>query len=94
MTDLEAYKLVNKARTREELATAVELIGEAGIIKGRTRIFNPTVMALNVFVFLDGGGPAEILTRNYGIRQQAIYIKTYEKGGKDYSAIVCTHNEE
>lgn len=74
---LNYYELVNKCQTLQELAKAIEYIAKDnnGFINGRTRTFNAEKMikaCLNIERL-----PLNALTRNYGIRQQAIYILFY-----------------
>jgi hypothetical protein len=75
MTREEKYDLVNECETYDELADVIEFFGENGVIKGRTREFSSIKMAqaCRNFDYM----PASILTREFGIRQQAIYIKYY-----------------
>ena len=79
MTELQKFELVNKAETFDELAKAILEIAEDGEISGRSRLFQAKKMAnhctLEIFSVLP-----ETLTRAYGIRQQAFYLKHYEKG--------------
>lgn len=76
MTDLEKYEAVNKAETFEELAQVIESFAdEDGKIKGRTRSFDAKKMADACRIYSDL--PRNILTREFGIRQQAMYIDYY-----------------
>lgn len=79
MTDLESFKLVNKCETFKELADTIISIGKdkGGIIKGRSKSKRAKQQALYVLDFLNLS-TTDFLTRNYGIRQQAIYIAYYE----------------
>jgi hypothetical protein len=81
MTELEKYEFVNKCETAEELSEAILKIGgEEDIIKGRTRDFSAKKMAKNVQIFIDTFPENHrILTREYGIRQQAMYIHFYKQ---------------
>ena len=81
MSSLDAYEAVNKCETYEELAKAIRDIGEDGIIKGRNRPFNSEKMAKACESFgnyMEIGVP-NVLTREFGIRQQAMYIYYFEK---------------
>ena len=72
MTDLEKYEAVNKCKTLKELSEVVLQISEGGIIKGRTRSFDAVTMADNCSRFTLNY--YRTLTREFGIRQQAIMI--------------------
>lgn len=72
MTELEIYKLVNQCETLEELSDVIlDLADENGMLQGKTNKFNAGVMAAHCLNF--NNLPANCLTRNYGIRQQAVY---------------------
>lgn len=78
MTDLEKYNLVNSCETVEELTNAVlALTDEDGMIQGRIRAFDGRRMAENVNLVVTYGVQANVLTREFGIRQQALYIAYY-----------------
>lgn len=79
MTDaerLEVYDKVNSCRSFSELSDVIlSLADEDGMIQGRTRKFVAAKMAkfcINFFVY-----PKEVLTREFGIRQQAIMLEYY-----------------
>jgi len=81
MTKQDAYEAVNKCETYEELAEAIRKIGVDGMIQGRIRLFNSEKMAKGCESF---GSYMElrmpnVLTREFGIRQQALYIYYSEK---------------
>jgi len=76
MTDLEKYNIVNKCETFEELALVIESFADkSGHIQGRTKMFDAKDMANNCRNF--SMGYPNILTREFGIRQQAMYISYY-----------------
>lgn len=81
MTDLEKYNLVNNCETPEELEAAIlALANDQGVIQGKTRIFNARKMADLTKAFIadkTDALPATVVTRNWGLRQQAIYLKYY-----------------
>lgn len=78
MTELQRYEAVNKAETLQELAEVIRsFANDEGIIEGRTRGFDAERMARNCEMF--DQIPPNALTRNYGIRQQALYIQYYNK---------------
>ena len=80
MERLEAYDLINKCETFEELADAILVIGKDNnsLINGRKFQFKATDQA-NVARNFKNITRAEYLTRSYGIRQQALYILHYEQ---------------
>ena len=78
MTKLEMYDLVNKCDTAEALSDAILLIADDGVIQGRTRGFNAEKMAASVPRVISGELEPNILTREFGIRQQALYLQYYE----------------
>jgi len=80
MTDLEKYELVNKCETIEELQAAIQLLANKnGMISGRARMFNAAIMALKTRMYIKGEGTfPNVMTRMFGIRQQAMYIKFFE----------------
>ena len=81
MTELEKYQLVNRCQTIEALENAIMAIGSgnSGMIRGRTRIFSAKIMSSYVRGVVSLALPANLLTRNYGIRQQALYLSFFIK---------------
>lgn len=78
MTELEKYELVNKCETFEELAKVIESLGnKGGHIEGRTIIMSTKRMAAYCRNFMKVP-IIRVLTRKFGIRQQALYIKYYK----------------
>jgi hypothetical protein len=79
MTDLEKYELVNKCETSEELSDAIIKISnpKTGLISGRIRMFIADQMANYCDLVINGNSSPNLLTREFGIRQQALYIKYY-----------------
>lgn len=76
MTELEKYQAVNACETFEELASVIESFAdEDGMIQGRTRKFSAERMAWNCRNFTIA--QPNVLTREFGIRQQAMYISYY-----------------
>jgi hypothetical protein len=75
---LEIWEKVNKSENLKDLANIILLLAdESGLIQGRTRKFVAKDMA-NICVYFKHLKPT-VLTREFGIRQQAFYIlKTYE----------------
>lgn len=76
MTDLEKYQAVNKTQTLEELAQVIESFADQyGEIAGRSRFFDAKKMA-NFCRNYTLHAPNS-LTREYGIRQQAMMLQFY-----------------
>lgn len=73
------FKAVNSAETTQDLQKCIEtLADEDGYIQGRRRKFDAIRMAENCKSFIADKTdtiPATVMTREFGIRQQAIYIK-------------------
>lgn len=73
--------LVEGCETFDELKKAVESIGEAlGDIPYRTGKAKSVKRVLELLDDVKNGGSFRALTRNFGIRQQAMYIMYYENG--------------
>lgn len=71
MTDIEMYELVNSCETVEELESAVKQIANA---KDCTDIETERlVSSVNKVVNL--GAIVDSLPKDYGVRQQALYLK-------------------
>lgn len=80
MTELEKWQAVNRSQNQEELAKLIiEFADERGMIQGRERKFDAFEMAAGLRMFMEGMAYANVLTREYGIRQQALYLKTSRK---------------
>jgi len=80
MTDLDRFKLVNRCEDLEQLAAAIIIIADGfNNIQGRLRTFNARLMAENCLHF--DLSNTNVLTRSFGIRQQAIYIKIFSENG-------------
>jgi len=80
MEELELWKKVNAAETSEQLKEAILFISDftAGTIQGKTQEFNAQKMAEYVKPVIKEGWNMTLLTRQYGIRQQALYIRECE----------------
>jgi len=80
MTELEKYQRVNACETIEELQQCIlDFAGEDGMIQGRTRKFDAFEMANNLEIYVNGRNETpNVLTREFGIRQQAMYLKYYK----------------
>jgi len=80
MTELEKWQLVNQCETLLELEDAIAKFADSeGMIQGRQRKFDAGKMIIGLNYFMTDEMPANVLTREYGIRQQAIYLKTFNK---------------
>lgn len=78
MTELEKWQLVNQCETPLELENTIAKFADSeGMIQGRNRKFKAAKMIIGLQFFMDSEAPANVLTREYGIRQQAIYLKTF-----------------
>lgn len=78
MTDLEKYEAVNKSETLEDLAKVIESFAdEKGDIQGRTKKFSAVRMAS--FCRHYSLDLHNTLTREFGIRQQAMMILFYNR---------------
>lgn len=84
MTDLEKFQLINKCDTAEELSAAILTIAENGIIQGRVLEFKASHLAAHVQGVIAGEVIPNALTREFGIRQQALYIMYYEQMRSQY----------
>lgn len=83
---LSKYDAVNKCETAEQLKQVIiSFADENGNIKGRRRLFKAERMASFVDYVISGTLVPEALTREFGIRQQALYIKYYEDEEKNKS---------
>lgn len=79
MTELQKYESVNKCESLDELAKVIESFSDLqGMIQGREKRFNAKVMANNCINYTPY--THNTLTREFGIRQQAMYIIFYENG--------------
>jgi hypothetical protein len=80
MTELETWQEVNKCETPQHLAFIINKLADPeGMIQGRERKFDAVKMIKGLNYFMADEIPANVLTREFGIRQQAIYLKTFYK---------------
>jgi hypothetical protein len=79
MTELEKYDLVNQAETEKELADVILKLADpkTGKIKGRAKDHDAEKMVEKLSLFMQDLWEPNSMTREYGIRQQAMYIKYY-----------------
>ena len=89
LATLEIYELVNKCETFEQLAKVIELVGahNNGSINGLSRDFRTKELAYYCRHFRELPDP-NLLTRAYGIRQQAFYIEYYDKRKEKITDII------
>lgn len=74
-SEINPYEIVLTSDTPDQLADAILKIAVDGKIKGRNREFDAEKMASYVEGVVYGTIPANALTRNFGIRQQALYLR-------------------
>lgn len=80
LTELEKYELINKCENVTELEDAIITIGGTNnTIVGREKQFKADYMASFVRCIVNDTCDPRYLTRAYGIRQQALYLKHYSK---------------
>ena len=78
MEELEKFKMVNESETLEQLSkTIIAIADEKGQIQGKEKKFNAEKMAHCCARY--NNVLKNSLTRNYGIRQQALYITKYSQ---------------
>lgn len=78
MTELEKFQKVNQCETGEQLAAVIkEFADESGLIQGRDKSFDATRMSVRSIEVIEGKQSPSVLTREFGIRQQALYIRYY-----------------
>lgn len=70
MSELEKWKLVNSCQSQADLRAALETIGNVEISGGR----GAYDMVERLDKVMNGSGALNLLTRNYGIRQQYAYL--------------------
>lgn len=76
---LTIYDQVNKCESLSALANAIRSLADKdGNIEGRTKTFSAERMAGFCEIYDDPSVPRNTLTREYGIRQQAMYIIYYK----------------
>jgi hypothetical protein len=80
MTELQKWQEVNQCETPQGLGfLIISLADDKGMIQGRERKFDASRMATALQIFMEDEAPANVLTREFGIRQQAIYLKSLNK---------------
>lgn len=82
MTELRKFQRVNNCETIEELQQCIlDFADIAGLIQGKTTTFDAKRMAigaLNYYQDPSGAVSPNIVTRMFGLRQQAMYLKHYK----------------
>lgn len=80
MTELQKWQEVNRCESGKALHDLIiQFADEDGMIQGREREFSATQMAHHVHDVLQNDYSITLLTREYGIRQQAVYLLTVSK---------------
>lgn len=77
MTELEKYEAVNKTESLKELASVILSFAVDGMIQGRTRQFDAVKMAKHCESY--DLVKHNTLTREFGIRQQAMMHLFYDR---------------
>ena len=78
--ELNFYKKVNQTKDLEQLSEVMrEIADENGMIQGREKCFSVEKMIIGLNMFMKDEMPPNVLTREFGIRQQAIYLKEVSK---------------
>lgn len=80
MDELNKWRRINECESIIELEEAIIAISDPATktIRGRTKEYSAEKMASRVKDVVGGYLPVNILTRSYGIRQQAIYLRTVD----------------
>lgn len=86
MNEEDKWHIINACETYEELAAAIMIISEEGTIHSnrQDKTFDAAKQVRNAWLVIQGGIFPNVLTRAYGIRQQALYIRYYEEKEKKY----------
>ena len=80
MTELQKWQAVNQCETQAQLADLItKFTDKDGMIQGRERKFDASEMIIGLSFFMQDEAPSNVLTREFGIRQQAIYLKNSRK---------------
>lgn len=75
MEELEKYELINSAESVEALKEAITKIGDIKIRKGD--VWSSETMCEGIDNILLSKSPFNRVTRQYGIRQQLMYLMHY-----------------
>jgi len=80
MTREQIYDFINSCESTLGLKNIIlELADEDGMIQGRSRKFNAKKMVVGLDMYMKDEAPPNVITREFGLRQQAMYIKYYNK---------------
>ena len=77
MNELSKWQLINSCDSVKELENAFDLIFTDSVVAGKKQNHNKELMRMNIKHVVSGDAPASALTREYGLRQQAIYLQYY-----------------
>lgn len=96
MEETEKWLIINQCENKVQLAAAIMIISEEGVIRSnrQDKAFDAQKQVRNLELVIEGGLFPNILTRAYGIRQQAIYIRYYEQREREYgdnNSRISTH---
>jgi hypothetical protein len=81
--ELQIWIGVNSCETPQALSEIIiSLADDQGKIQGRNKKFNAEEMSEYVIGVVLGDIQPSVLTREYGIRQQALYLREYKKYGE------------
>jgi len=81
--ELQIWIGVNSCETPQALSEIIiSLANDQGEIQGRKKKFNAEEMSEYVIGVVLGDIQPSVLTREYGIRQQALYLREYKKYGE------------
>lgn len=80
-SELFKWDLVNSANSIKELQMVIteKLADDEGFVEGRKQKWDAKEQAGFVRHCIEGIVPFYMLTRSYGIRQQALYLQHYNK---------------
>jgi hypothetical protein len=79
MDTIQMFKNVHDAETPEEFYKSIEGCANEGVIFGRSSDFTVEEMVARAKSYFADESPSNVITRNFGLRQQAMYIKHYIK---------------
>ena len=78
--ELIRFQVVNKADSLKSLLAAIEVMGgEEGLLQGSQQLWDVDQQKAGLELFAKGLAVPNILTRTYGLRQQAMYLAYYGK---------------
>lgn len=75
---LQKWERVNQCETVKELEVCIlDFADVNGMIQGRTRPFDAESMVRGLRLYMKDASAPNVITREFGLRQQAMYIKHY-----------------